>query len=283
MYGRSYMFDFAHDDGITMVDNKPAYYPEFMYERMMKQDVGPLLHSRGMTITANKPVTVTSTEGVDGIMTMEDAPDEVSPGWITTQSYLGLTRHVMILDSNGANAEMLYLHCIRYGAFNSMISTTDKQRHPLPAETIASNKELEEKYQPFVNMFAGKKWIFYPHALELPADTYGNIFQLKNGDVMITMVSAWRALHHAQGYDSNLQVIARLPNASCRSIGGSRFHRPRRQNYRFPAAGRESTDYYSAEAWKGDGDPAAHEKLTIMSQVSLWTGVRCAKFSDLLG
>ena len=30
---------------------------------------------------------------------------------------------------------------------------------------------------------------------------------------MITMISAWRALNHADGLDSNLQVIARLPNA----------------------------------------------------------------------
>jgi len=208
------MFDFAHDDGITMVDNKPAYYPEFMYRRLMKESIAPLLHSRGMTITANKPVTVASTQDIDGVMTMEDAPREESPGWITTQSYLGLTRHVMILDDNGANAEMLYLHCLRYGAFNSMIKMTDKSLQPLPPETIAYNQELEKKYQPFVNMFAGKKWIFYPQALELPANTYGNIFQLKNGDVMITMVSAWRSLRHADGYDSNLQVIARLPNAA---------------------------------------------------------------------
>lgn len=214
VYGRSYMFDFAHDDGITMVDNKPAYYPEFMYQRLMQQSIGPLLHDRGMTITANKPVTVASTRGVDGIMTMEDAPREESPGWITTQSYLGLTRHVMILDDNGANAEMLYLHCLRYGAFNSMITTTAKGGGALPPESIVYNRELEAKYQPFVNMFAGKKWIFYPQALELPPNTYGNIFQLKNGDVMVTMVSAWRALRHADGYDSNLQVIARLPNAA---------------------------------------------------------------------
>lgn len=214
VYGRSYMFDFAHDDGITMVNNKPAYYPEFMYQRLIEQSIGPLLHSRGMTITANKPVTVASTRGVDGVMTMEDAPREESPGWITTQSYLGLTRHVMILENNGANAEMLYLHCLRYGAFNSLVKMKDKRGHRLSPEAVAYNEQLEKRYQPFVNMFKGKKWIFYPRALELPENTFGNIFQLKNGDVMITMISAWRSLRHAEGYDRNLQVIARLPNAS---------------------------------------------------------------------
>ena len=213
VYGRSYMFDFAHDDGITMVDNKPAYYPEFMYRRLLDQYIGPLLHDRGMTITANKPVTVASTRGIDGIMMMENAPYEVSPGWITAQSYLGLTRHVMILDSNPADQEILYLHCLRYGAFNSLVSDHTRGGKPLPPETVAYNEKLHNLYQPYVNMFAGKKWIFYPHALDLPANTDGNIFQLKSGDIMITLVSAWRALNHADGVDSNLQVIARLPNA----------------------------------------------------------------------
>jgi hypothetical protein len=214
VYGRSYMFDFAHDDGITMVDNKPAYYPEFMYQRLMDQSIGPLLHDRGMTITANKPVTVASTRGVDGIMMMEDAPHEENPGWIAAQSYLGLTRHVMILDGDSADTEMLYLHCLRYGAFNSMPAEATKPPNLPPPERIAYNRDLEKKYQPFVNLFAGKKWIFYPQALELPENVYGNIFQLKNGDVMITMVSAWRALRHAEGYDMNLKVVARLPNAA---------------------------------------------------------------------
>ena len=83
----------------------------------------------------------------------------------------------------------------------------------MPPETVAYNEKLHNLYQPYVNMFAGKKWIFYPHALDLPANTDGNIFQLKSGDIMITLVSAWRALNHADGVDSNLQVIARLPNA----------------------------------------------------------------------
>ena len=66
VYGRSYMFDFAHDDGITMVNNKPAYYPEFMYQRLMREHIRPLLRSHGMLITANKPVTVVSSRGLDG-------------------------------------------------------------------------------------------------------------------------------------------------------------------------------------------------------------------------
>ena len=214
VYGRSYMFDFAHDDGITMVNNKPAYYAEFMYQRLMNDYVGPLLHNRGMTITINKPVTVSSTRGVDGILVMEDAPHEENPAWITAQSYLGIHRHLVMEDDNALHDEMMYLHCLRYGVFNSLSTDQDDNGKPLPAETIAQNRKLEEQYLPFIEMFRGKQWILYPEALELPENTYGNIFRLKDGTVMITMVSAWRYLRHADGFDSNLKVIARLPDAA---------------------------------------------------------------------
>ena len=207
------MFDFAHDDGITMINNKAAYYPEFMYQRLMQDAIGPLLHGRNMQITANKPVTVASTRGIDGVMTMEDAPREESPAWITAQSYLGLNRHVMILDENAPNEETMYLHCLRYGAFPSFPSLRDRNGKPITPEAIANNRTIENKYLPFIEMFKGKQWIFYPEALQLPENTFGNIFRLRDGTVMITMVSAWRELRNADGFDTNLQVIARLPDA----------------------------------------------------------------------
>jgi hypothetical protein len=209
VYGRSYMFDFAHDDGITMVNNKPAYYPEFMYQRLMQDYIRPMLRAKGMLITANKPVTVVSTKGLDGIMTMEEAPKEDNPAWITAQSYLGLNRHVMILEDDPGNAEMMYLHCLRYGMFD-----TDIDPASAPAEVSARNVELAKKYRPFIEKFRGKQWIFYPQALELPANVEGNVFRLKDGSVMITMVSAWRYLRKAEGFDKDVTVTCRLPDAA---------------------------------------------------------------------
>jgi hypothetical protein len=214
VYGRSYMFDFAHDDGITMVNNKPAYYPEFMYQRLLRDHIRPLLRGKGMLITANKPVTVVSCKGLDGIMAKEDATREESPGWITAQSYLGLNRHVMILESDAANAEMMYLHCLRYGMFDTDLGAMSRQGRPPAPELAARNQELARKYRPFIEKFRGKQWIFYPEALELPELTAGNIFRLKDGSVMITMVSAWRHLRNAAGHDSDLEVTCRLPDAA---------------------------------------------------------------------
>ncbi len=214
VFGRSYMFDFTHDDGITMVNNKPVYYPEFMYQRLMREHIRPLLRSKGMLITVNKPTTVVSCEGVDGVMAYESAPEEENPPWIAAQSFLGLDRHVMIISrSKEHDPEMGFLQCLRYGMFYLYAGPMPDDKPEEMAE-VQAREALAKKYHPFIDLLRGKKWIFYPRALELPKYTDGNIFRLKDGRVMITIVSAWRQLRKAQGYTENLEVLCRLPDAS---------------------------------------------------------------------
>ncbi|MCE5272744.1 hypothetical protein LLH00_15795, partial [bacterium] len=214
VYGRSYRFDFAHDDGITMVNNKPAYFPEFMYERMMAKHIGPLLHESGRFITCNKPTMVTGCKGIDGIMAKEDTPDEEKPAWLVSQSYLCLNRHGMILDGRAwQHPERTLLNCLRYGYFYSAF--------PAPApgdgEYAAAQKTralaIEQNYLPLFKLLKGKKWVFHPRALELPPMTDGNVFRLEDGSVMVVMVSIWRELHNVPGTVPELSLAVRLPDA----------------------------------------------------------------------
>ena len=215
VYGRSYMFDFEHDDGITMVNNKPVYYPEFMYQRLMREHIRPLLRSKNMLITANKPVTVVSCYGIDGVMAYESAPHQESPPWIAAQSFLGLNRHVMIISRPvGHDPEIGFIQCLRYGMFYSYLGPFPGANDRIPAEELSTARKLAEKYRPFIDLFRGKKWIFYPRALELPEYTDGNIFRLKDNRVLITMVSAWRHLRNVTGYAENLEVTCRLEDAA---------------------------------------------------------------------
>jgi hypothetical protein len=209
------MFDFAHDDGITMVNNKPAYYPVFMFERMMRDHVMPLLRSRGMTVTANKPTTITTCEGVDGIMASEDTPDEETPSWIAAQSYLGLTRHVMILDGGSAtHPEWFLMNCFRFGLFPSQMGTTGRKGQKLPPEELKRNARFVSAYRPYIDRFRGKKWIFHPEALTLPQYTDGNIFRARDGSVIVPVVSTWRLRRNAEGFDRDAKVVCRLPDAA---------------------------------------------------------------------
>jgi hypothetical protein len=47
----------------------------------------------------------------------------------------------------------------------------------------------------------------------LPQHTEGNIFRLRDGIVMVTMVSAWKHLRNANSVDTGLQVTCRLSDA----------------------------------------------------------------------
>jgi len=216
VYGRTYRFDFAHDDGITMVNNKPAYFPIFMYTRMMDKVVGPLLHSSGRFITCNKPTVIQTCKGIDGVMAMENTPDEEFPTWLVAQSYTGLNRHVMILDSQSwQHPERLFLNCLRYGYFYSLVNSEITPRDSTPALRAQKKKAamLREVYHPLIEKFRGKKWVFYPRALELPPKTDGNIFRLADGSVMISVVSIWRDLYNIPGATPNLEITCRLPDA----------------------------------------------------------------------
>jgi len=225
VYGRSYRFDFAHDDGITMVNNRPAYYPEFMYERMMEQKIGPLLHKSGRFITCNKPTMITGCKGIDGIMAKEDTPDEDVPAWLVAQSYLCLTRHGMILDgSSWQHPERTLLNCLRYGFFYSAMRGPEigdweaSYNRPYGASSVAAQKEkalkIEQDYLPLFKLLKGRKWIFHPQALDLPPMTDGNVFRLEDGSVMAVMVSLWRELNNVPGTVPELSLTVRVQDAA---------------------------------------------------------------------
>jgi hypothetical protein len=120
---------------------------------------------------------------------------------------------MIISRSKEHDPEMGFLQCLRYGMFYLYAGPLPDDKPEDVAEAQA-REALARKYHPFIDLLRGKKWIFYPRALELPKYTDGNIFRLKDGRVMITIVSAWRQLRKAQGYTENLEVLCRLPDAS---------------------------------------------------------------------
>jgi hypothetical protein len=216
VYARTFRFDFAHDDGITMVNNKPAYFPIFMFTRMIEDHIVPMLRGKGKFITCNKPTMVQACKGIDGIMARERTPAELKPEWLIAQSYLGLNRHVMILDREPwRHPELLFLNCLRYGFFFSEMRTdVEGETDPEIIRLKRRAEEVRAAYQPLIERFKGKKWVFHPRALSLPRMTDGNIFRLKNGSVMIALVSIWRVLNHIPGRTPNLELTCRLPDAA---------------------------------------------------------------------
>ncbi|MBW7996264.1 MAG: hypothetical protein FVQ81_06795 [Candidatus Glassbacteria bacterium] len=216
VYGRTYKFDFAHDDGMTMVNNKPAYFPMNMFTRMMREVVGPVLHENGKFITCNKPTMITALKGIDGVMARESTPAVEKPDWLIAQSYLGLNRHGMILDSGSwQHPERLFLNCLRYGYFYSRVrSGIEPDDSPEVVQQKKKAEWLQTVYHPLIEKFKGKKWVFHPRALSLPPKTDGNIFRLADGSVMVAMVSIWRDLYNIPGTTPDVELTCRLPDAA---------------------------------------------------------------------
>ena len=62
---RHYDLDFAHNDGVTVVNNKPCYSTNFAFDGL-NEKIHDLLVKKGMNNFANKPQTIRSMKDVDG-------------------------------------------------------------------------------------------------------------------------------------------------------------------------------------------------------------------------
>ena len=151
-------------------------------------------------------------KGIDGIMMRESNPKDVDPPWLIAQSYLGLTRHIMIATHTiGTDRESLYLNCLKLGAFYTDMSYS----HPIHGDAldekqIEQSEKLRLAYANYIQDFKGKKWVFYPNAVTLPGNTRGNIFELADGRYMITMTSHDRSMFEQGGFRHDLKLEVHL-------------------------------------------------------------------------
>ncbi len=59
--------DFGHDDGVTVVNNKPCYSINFSYDEIGKA-IGGILKGKNLSSFANKPQTIRSMRWADGVL-----------------------------------------------------------------------------------------------------------------------------------------------------------------------------------------------------------------------
>ncbi len=111
VYGRHYNLDFGHDDGLTMVNNKPAYCLKFAFQRLMEK-IDPLMRKKGMVFSCNKPEGIEMMRGIDYIMADEGADEDR----LQTMQYYGVFKPIIILDGGIVmRAEADFKKCLRFG------------------------------------------------------------------------------------------------------------------------------------------------------------------------
>ena len=207
VYGRHYNLDFGHDDGITMVHNKPAYCLKFAFQRIMEK-IEPKLRAMGKQFSANKPEGIEMLAGIDLIM----ADEGHDPYRLEAFSYYGLFKPVMVLDGGiRKDPEFTLKTCLRLGMmYNDFAEGHRRAGAELSPEQQERNRRVREAYTPLLQELIGKRWVLEPNALELPEPVRGNIFEIPDGRVIVTMVSDHRSMFEDGGLARDVPVIVRL-------------------------------------------------------------------------
>jgi len=185
-------FDFAHDDGISMVNGRRVSMMEFPQKRVLELG-GKLLHDRDKVIFTNGGWTVGLARYCDGHM---------SEGMVPTRrmQYLCMNKHLTLLSYDGnlrATRQKLCL-ALETGA--------------QPCVTLGDDacRQFTNGYLPIFRMLRQKRFVACPRALSLPEGIAGNIFTNPAGNYLVTAVADESPVAPARReYAGN--VLVRLP------------------------------------------------------------------------
>lgn len=190
-------YDFAHADGVTMVDSKPAYMLGFAQEQM-SEVLFKFWHQHDKGIWGNGPTSIEVCKNLDGIMA------ERSPITLEKLQYLCLARPLIYLAYDGeprATEEKLK-NALLHGAFPS-ISYGD-----------TSCYSLEDKYRHLFECTKNRKWVLTPNPVEVPYSYRGNIFRSPNGDYSVVIVSPEKSQLRSHPFAYNIPITVTIPDAN---------------------------------------------------------------------
>lgn len=210
VYGRHYNLDFGHDDGLTMVNNKPAYCIKFAFQRLMEK-IDPMLRERGMVFSCNKPEGIEVMRGIDYIMADEGADEDR----LQAMQYYGLFKPIIILDGGIVmRAEEDFKKCLRFGMiYNDIDPDRELKGKEFTDQMRQQASKALEAYGPLFPLLKGKTWVLTGDPVELPAGFTGNIFQRPNKDYIVTLVTQDRSIFDDLSPRKNVKVVVRVPQA----------------------------------------------------------------------
>ena len=193
--------DFAHDDGVTMVHNKPAYDLNRNHQVIGTMCLA-MLHKAGKVTMVNKLSTIESARGAD-----------------------------MVLVEGGDSQHMIMhaMACPTRALFPLGWDDPDKtrllERHfqtlllwgGTPDTEMAADAQAMEAYRPLTDAMIGKRWVFDANPLTLPAGYQGQIFRIDpaaahGGDVVVSLADMKRSWQDEKLTEGTV-VTVRLPEA----------------------------------------------------------------------
>jgi len=188
-------YDFAHDDGITMIDGNPAYMLSFALEKM-NEKIFDIFHKKGKAIWGNGPTSIEVCKNLDGIMA------EGSLHNLYKLQYLSLVRPLIYLpyDKKPEETEEKLKHSLVCGAFPSITYGG------------AECQKLDEKYRPLFELIKGRKWVLTSNPIEVSKRFKANIFQTPDSNYVAVIINPEKSQLIPHPFEYNIPVTISLPD-----------------------------------------------------------------------
>jgi len=173
-----YSWDYARDDGVSMVKGKPVYNNRFAYHAILEK-VSARLHGKGLVLWGNGAYVVDVARFLDGIMA------EGSSKGMERTRYLGILGKPVVMYSAGRSAatrELNLKRCLISGAQPNVV------RVSAPKGTRLGMVKLMKAYMPYFRLLRGKQWVLADRALETPEGMEGNVFVNPRGQGIAPIV-----------------------------------------------------------------------------------------------
>lgn len=164
--------DTAHSDGITAVNNRPAYMTVNNYLIHLEL-LSNLLHPKKVMI-GNGPLEIGIMKYLDGLMAEGE-------GWLCDHlQYYALAKPMFFLmyKTSDCAVEKMFQNCLLFGAgFTS---------YP---EVYKTSKDLYDMYIPMLQLLYRRRWVFDSNPIEFPSGFNGNLFESSRGNLVASIVS----------------------------------------------------------------------------------------------
>lgn len=189
-------YDFAHDDGVTMIDDQPVYMLGFALEKI-NRTVLDIFHKHKKGVWGNIPTSIEVCQNLDGIMA------EIRPSTLHKIQYLGLVRPIIYLpkDTAAEETENKLKNALLCGAFPSITYGGKECR------------DLDDKYRPLFDIIYNREWVLTPNPLSIPTWLMGNIYKTPEGDYAVFITDAKKSQLPPHPFGYNIPITINVPNA----------------------------------------------------------------------
>ncbi|MEA1997376.1 MAG: hypothetical protein U9N45_07040, partial [Gemmatimonadota bacterium] len=191
--------DFAHDDGLTVVHNRPAY--SLGRNRL---GVGALMiammHESGKFVASASPATIVQARGIDLFYMTEPTAETMG-----RTSLMSLWRPIAAESLAGGNKarEESLKQLLFWGIMP-------------PAAELGAYNTLDRAYRPLFSQLKGREWVLDPNPLSLPESVKGQVFMVptrsrsRERDIVVVITRHGERLDDARIL-SGVTVRVRLP------------------------------------------------------------------------